>query len=130
MPVPGDAQRAKEAELRRVLEAFTPGEARKAKARAFWAGRQERRRRSRRAPALGGGEDHCPITLVALAELQEACVASDGYVYERGALRAWAVRNPTSPMTRAPLDCCVSLAAAKRGLRSAAAAGVKGERLL
>ena len=129
MPAQRDAQRAKEEELRKVLEAFTPGEARKAKARAFWAGRQERRRRSKRAAAQGAEDDHCPITLRALVDLEDACVASDGFVYERRALRAWAVRSPTSPMTRAPLDCCVSLAAATRGLRLAAAAGVKKERV-
>jgi len=129
MPAQRDAQRAKEAELRKVLEAFTPSEARKAKARAFWATRQERRRRLQRAPAQSEGDDRCPITLAALADLREACIASDGFVYERDALRAWAARNPTSPVSRAPLDCCVSLAAAQRGLRSAAVAGVKSERV-
>lgn len=65
---------------------------------AHWAARQRRRRRRARAARV------CPITLRALPELAEPALASDGFVYERAALHAWAARSATSPLTRAPLQ--------------------------
>ncbi|NDD30539.1 MAG: hypothetical protein EB084_19950 [Proteobacteria bacterium] len=99
-----------EEQLRALLGAFSPGQQRKMKARAYWAARRQKRRH-----ALG--QRLCPITLAPLRALQDPVVASDGAVYERRALEQWAQRSATSPLTRLPLEYGVGLDAAARGLR-------------
>ena len=99
-----------------LLGALPREERRRLKARAYWASRQQKRRHAAQAareePAACAA---CPITLLPLQELREPCVASDGHVYERLALRQWALRSATSPLTRQPLEYGVPLSAAARG---------------
>lgn len=47
--------------------------------------------------------DVCPITQVAIIDIADACLALDGYVYDRAALEQWLRTSNLSPMTREPL---------------------------
>lgn len=106
---PEEAQR----QLQRLLAAFPAEEARRMKARAFW--RERRRRRTATSPKPAGGDEAvCPISLVPHSRLERPCVASDGFIYDAEALELWAQRNPSSPITRAPLRFGVPLSALER----------------
>jgi len=88
------------------------------KARAYWAARKRQKKARRNAePAereAPPDEAVCPITLTPQSQLQQPCVASDGFVYESAALEHWARGNGTSPGTRRLLRFGVPLPAARR----------------
>lgn len=119
---PEEAQR----QLQRLLAAFPVEEARRMKARAFW--QERRRRRKASARRAGGDEAMCPISLVPHSQIEKPCVASDGFIYEAEALEMWAQRNPSSPITRAPLRFGVPLSALEQAKSAQLALSTKTAR--
>lgn len=106
-------------QLQALMGSFPREEARRMKARAFWAARKCRKatRRDKDASAEAAADEPvCPITLTPRSQLQHPCVASDGCIYESAALEQWARANPTSPISRIPLRFGVPLQAARRAV--------------